>query len=56
MTKTKLKTYKSNAFQSIHELANALYSIDAIDKKTMRRFDKSCLIPKKDALENLKIS
>lgn len=39
------KTYKSDVSASIHELAQALHSIGAIDKKTLRRFDESCLTP-----------
>ena len=39
------KQYKSDIFASIHETMDALYQIDAIDKKTMRKFDKACLAP-----------
>ncbi len=39
------KTYKSDALASIHETATGLFEIGAIDKKTMRRFDESCLTP-----------
>ena len=42
---TKTKTYKSDVANTIHGLANALHTIGAIDKKTMRRFDESCLTP-----------
>lgn len=42
---TKIKTYKSDVSASIHALAHALHSVGAIDKKTMRRFDHSCLTP-----------
>ena len=40
MTKTK---YRSDVLQSVHEAAADLHSIGAIDKETMRRFDKACL-------------
>lgn len=36
--------YKSNAFEAIHQSASALLKVGAIDKTTMRDFDKSCLI------------
>jgi putative transcriptional regulator len=36
--------YKSNAFEAIHKSASALLKVGAIDKTTMRDFDKSCLI------------
>ncbi len=37
--------YKSDAFASIHETAEALRDIGAIDKRTMREFDAACLAP-----------
>ena len=37
--------YKSDAFESIHESAAALYRTGVIDKATMRDFDESCLAP-----------
>ena len=37
------KHYKSEAFASIHETMDALHQIKAIDKTTMRDFDKACL-------------
>jgi len=37
------KQYKSEAFAAIHETMDSLHRIGAIDKKTMRDFDKSCL-------------
>lgn len=40
-TKTK---FKSAASESIHESVQALFDVGAIDKTTMREFDKSCLI------------
>jgi len=45
--KTKLK-YKSEASEAIHSSAEALYSVGAIDKTTMREFDESCLIATPD--------
>lgn len=49
--------YKSDAFESIHSTANALFSIGAIDKTTMRNFDDSCLVatPKIEAKQIKKI-
>jgi putative transcriptional regulator len=38
------KKYKSDAFEAIHDTAQGLYEIGALDKKTMRNFDKSCLV------------
>ena len=35
--------YKSDAFAAIHETMESLHQIGAIDKKTMRNFDESCL-------------
>ncbi|MEI7669121.1 MAG: DNA-binding transcriptional regulator [Pseudomonadota bacterium] len=42
---TKNRTYRSDAANTIHGLATALHKIGAINKKTMRRFDESCLTP-----------
>ncbi len=39
------KTYKSEAFASIHEAISDLHEIGLVDKKTMKRFDESCLTP-----------
>jgi putative transcriptional regulator len=39
------RKYKSDAFASIHETAEALRDIGAIDKRTMRDFDEACLTP-----------
>ena len=39
--------FKSDAFASIHQSAQALHKIGAISKTTLREFDESCLsIPK----------
>lgn len=39
------KKFKSDALESAHESANALYSIGAISKTTLREFDEACLAP-----------
>jgi len=39
------KKYCSEAFAAIHETAQGLYEVGAIDKQTMREFDESCLTP-----------
>ncbi|WOF43279.1 DNA-binding transcriptional regulator [Sphingopyxis indica] len=39
------KTYRSDAAASIHEMAEGFYESGLIDKRTMREFDESCLIP-----------
>lgn len=37
------KKYRSKISASVHEAMSDLYEIGLIDKKTMRRFDSSCL-------------
>lgn len=39
------REYKSDAFAAIHETAETLHDIGAIDKRTMREFDEACLAP-----------
>jgi putative transcriptional regulator len=39
------KNYRSDAFAAIHETMEALHDIKAIDKRTMREFDETCLAP-----------
>ena len=39
------KTYKSEPLAALHEMMEGLYEGGAIDKTTMRAFDKSCLAP-----------
>lgn len=39
------KSYRSDALRSLHEIAEDLHAVGAIDKATMRRFDVSCLTP-----------
>lgn len=41
----KKEHYVSPALAAAHEAARALEKIGAIDKVTMRRFDKTCLLP-----------
>jgi putative transcriptional regulator len=36
-------SYRSDALRSAHSAAKDLHAIGAIDKATMRRFDKACL-------------
>jgi putative transcriptional regulator len=40
---TTKRTYKSEAFEAIHETALAFYRAGTIDEATMRDFDRSCL-------------
>jgi putative transcriptional regulator len=40
---TNKRKFKSDAFEAIHSSASAMYRVGAIDKATMREFDKSCL-------------
>ncbi len=37
------KKYRSEAFAAIHETMEALHSVGAINKQTMREFDETCL-------------
>lgn len=39
------KSYRSEAMAAIHETMEALHSVGAIDKQTMRTFDHQCLAP-----------
>jgi putative transcriptional regulator len=39
------RRYRSAALRSLHEVAEDLQSVGAIDKATMRDFDLSCLTP-----------
>lgn len=39
------RKYKNDLAAAIHETAEALHSVGAIDKQTMKRFDRSCLAP-----------
>lgn len=36
--------FKSDAFEAIHSSAAGMFRVGTIDKATMRRFDKSCLM------------
>ena len=42
---SKARKYKTGAFEAIHEAANALYKVGALDKVTLRSFDDACLEP-----------
>jgi putative transcriptional regulator len=42
---TKKLKYRSDVSEAIHSSVAAMYSIETIDKATMREFDKSCLVP-----------
>ena len=44
MTKVN-RTYKSEAFESIHETVSDLFDAGVVGKQTMRKFDKNCLTP-----------
>ncbi|WP_285419299.1 DNA-binding transcriptional regulator [Pseudomonas sp. efr-133-TYG-5] len=44
------KKFKSAVFESVHESANALLTVGAISKATMREFDDSCLASVPDAI------
>lgn len=44
MTKVN-RTYKSEAFEAIHETAIDLFDAGVVNKQTMRKFDKTCLTP-----------
>ena len=39
------KTYKSEVFAMVHQMAEGLHESGVIDKQTMRQFDKDCLSP-----------
>lgn len=39
------KKYHTEALASIHETIEALHAIGAINKRTMRGFDETCLMP-----------
>lgn len=40
-----MKTYKTKIFAAIHETVEGLHNTGVVDKKTLREFDESCLIP-----------
>jgi len=42
---TMAKTYKSPALAALHESMSDLHQAGAIDRKTMREFDRACLTP-----------
>jgi len=39
------KQYKSDLFESIHQSAQALFRVGAIDKATLSDFDAACFAP-----------
>lgn len=39
------KSYKTDALAAIHETMEALHSIGAVNKQTLREFDERCLAP-----------
>jgi len=41
------KQYKSELLAAVHESAEALYRVGAVDKRTMKKFDDTCLEPVK---------
>ncbi|MCF6776231.1 DNA-binding transcriptional regulator [Thiotrichales bacterium 19X7-9] len=41
----KNKTYKSEAFEAIHETMLDLHEAGVVSKQTMRKFDQKCLTP-----------
>jgi len=41
----KSKTYKSEAMEAIHTTVVDMFDAGVIDKKTMRKFDRSCVTP-----------
>ena len=40
-----MKTYRSEIAAAMHELISDFHEIGLVDKRTMRRFDESCLTP-----------
>ena len=44
------KQYKSDAFESIHELMSALHKINAIDDARMQEYDEACLASDQEPL------
>lgn len=39
------KAYQSDALAAIHETVTDLHEIGLVDKRTMKRFDETCLTP-----------
>ena len=42
------KAYRSEILGIVHDMMEGAYEVGAIDKKTMREFDESCLAPVPD--------
>ena len=45
MSKTKAKTYNSEAMAAVHEMMEGLSEAGSIGKRTVREFDDACLVP-----------
>jgi putative transcriptional regulator len=41
------KKYQSKILEAIHEIAQDLHEVGAIDDKEMKEFDEDCLVPEK---------
>ena len=39
------RSYKSSALAAVHEMIEGLHEAGAVDKGTLREFDKACLAP-----------
>lgn len=39
------RTYRSEALAAVHEMMEGLHEAGAIDKRTLREFDETCLVP-----------
>jgi putative transcriptional regulator len=52
---TKPAEFKLGAYEAIHSSARALFKVGAIDKVTMRSFDKSCLVNPDLSAEDIKL-
>ena len=39
------RTYRSEALAAVHEMMEGLHEAQAIDKRTLREFDDTCLTP-----------
>ena len=40
-----VRTYRSEVSAAIHDMAEGMFEVGIIDKRTMREFDESCLTP-----------
>ena len=39
------RIYRDGPYAAVHEMAEGLLEIAAIDKRTIREFDEGCLVP-----------